>query len=617
MKIKENNLAYLILAVIFIIMILPWLKEGLPVTDDFRHHFSRFVLLKEQISNFSFSEWSSNMYGGWPQFHFYHPMFYILNIPTALIFGPGDALKAATIIAYAISLIGTFFAGKILFKNNRIALFGAVAYTLSSHFLFHATVSGALPRLTALALVPITSALFIKAIENKNKKSIVTAGIASTVLFMMHTSVAIPVFIILAIYALANSIHEKNAKSVYSGIVVALIILGISSAWIIPLIAEKEYASLPSAKTLEAPYLKQTSRTFGIIQEDDKFIRSNYFGYSVIILSIIGLFLLKNNKTTTFLKTGFIASLLFYFNFFGILNAIPLINTAMSGSTAFFIGIFVFNAVMLAGAVAEALSVSFNKKYILYLLLLVVIIELYPGISAFTYNWNQIDANDAYNHPAIIDAWTFVKQQPGEFMVLSAIGASPEAFHEKQEFGFDWVGCPQCIGIKTYSLHNELWNNFTQGIKDDSVLGYLGVKYYVVSCSVSLKNNIAYTNNAVCVYENEKFKPLVEAESSESGGQISNLVFKDSKISFMSSLSKEDKIIIKSNYFKPHWHAYIDGKETEISQAWPEYTSINVPEGNHRVELKYKTNILHIASWCITFLTAILIFYFIKMKKKD
>ncbi|MBN2420923.1 YfhO family protein [Candidatus Woesearchaeota archaeon] len=611
MKIKETKIAYIILAVIFLIMILPWLKQGIPVTDDYRHHFSRFWILNEQAGNFNFSEWIPNMYGGWPQFHFYHPMFYVLNIPTILLLNPGDALKLATFLAYIISLLGTFFAGKTLFKNNRIALFGAIAYTLSSHFLFHATVSGALPRLTAIALVPITSALFIKALENKDGKSVAISGIFSAVLFMMHTSVAIPTFIVFAIYAVLNTLQEKSSRSIISGAIVALIILGISAAWVVPLIFEKEYASLPSQNSLESPYIEQTSRTFGIVNENGKFVRSNFFGYSIMALSIIGLFLLKNNRTTYIIKGGLIASVLLYFNFSGLLKFMPFFSTAISGSTTFFIAILVFNAVFLAAAVAEALSVSFKKSYILHLLLVVVIIELYPGISAFSYSWNQAPASDIYNPSAITDAWNFVKELPGNFMVFSSIGICAEAFHEKQEFGFDWVGCPQCVGEKTYKLHNEIWNNFTQGMKDDSLLGYLGVKYYVAPCSFNLNNKLAYSNGAVCVYENEKFTSLIESNAG-----ITDVVFENGLISFTSSSNSKEKATIKANYFKPHWHAYIDGKETEISGAWPEYMAISIPEGEHSIELKYKTNILHIVSWCITFLTAILIFYFMKKDRK-
>jgi len=121
MKIKKKYILYGILALVFIIALLPWLKEGVPVTDDYRHHAMRTAFIKEQITTGEFSEWMPHLYGGWAFSHFYHPFFYILSLPFILFSNPFVVLKIMTILIYLITLGATFYAGYLLFKDKEIA----------------------------------------------------------------------------------------------------------------------------------------------------------------------------------------------------------------------------------------------------------------------------------------------------------------------------------------------------------------------------------------------------------------------------------------------------------------------------------------------------------------
>jgi hypothetical protein len=309
-------------------------------------------------------------------------------------------------------------------------------------------------------------------------------------------------------------------------------------------------------------------------------------------------------------KAGAVASTLLYFNIFGILDYIPFMKTALSGNTTYFIGISVFNFVMLASVAAESLAKKFNKKYLVYLLVLIVAIDLYPGINAFSYQWVNQPAENFVNSPKMIDAWNFIKNQPGDFVVLSAAGQAAEIYHEKQEFGFEWVGCPQCTQPFTNKIHNDLWTELKDGKKNDEALGYLGVKYYVVPCEAKLQNKLAHSNREVCIYENEKFRPIVD-----SNAKISNVQKTLDSISFSTNSDNSTTVLVKITYFKPHWHAYVDGKEAQINTTWPEFIQINVPQGSHQVLVKYTTNKIHMISWLITILTSCSIIFNKKITK--
>ncbi len=605
MNIKSSHLVYGILLIALLLSILPWLKEGVPVTDDYRHHAMRMWFVKEQIAQGTFSEWMPHLYGGWPFSHFYHPMFYLISLPFAAFFNPIAALKIMTIVAFAIALFGTFYAARLLFQDKKVALVASIAYFLSSHFLFNATISGALPRLTAIALVPLVAAFFIKAIQEQSKKYILSSSILLAILLMMHTSVAIPMFIMGFVYLLYMSYVHKSLNLIGKGILIFFIAGGISAAWLLPLMLEKEHANISESNVLEAPLIEQSFRTFGIVHDGEKYIRSNYFGYSVFALALFSLFFVRKNSMNNLMKVSFVTSLLFYFNIFGLLNIFPFIKAALTGSTSFFISMVVFSAAMLAGVAAQSLSKKFNKKYLLFVIAILIVIELYPALNAFSYSWSKQPTENFVNPPQLIDAWNFIKNQEGNFVVLSAIGQAAEIYHKKQEFGFDWVGCPQCVQRDVYEIHNELWQNFTKGNKNDDVFGYFSLKYYVIPCQYKLNNTLAYSNGAVCVYENEKFKPLIESNAA-----ISNVKFTLNGASFKTESPTATSALIKINNFKPHWKAYVDNEEIPIEIAWPAFSLIKVPLGEHNIVLDYTTNNLHVIAWAITLVTLAATIYF-------
>ena len=148
----------------------------------------------------------------------------------------------------------------------------------------------------------------------------------------------------------------------------------------------------------------------------------------------------------------------------GVLNFVPYFKTALTGSTSFFASTIVFNAAMLAGTAAKSISNKFKKEYLIYAIILLIFIDLFPGINAFTYGWvNQTDGN-YINEPPIVDAWNFVKNQEGNFVVLSTIGKSGEMYHGKYEFGSSWTGCPQCVDSEVYSTFSEMEKNVTKRV---------------------------------------------------------------------------------------------------------------------------------------------------------
>jgi hypothetical protein len=48
---RESWIAVIFVLLIAILTVKPWLQDGLPGTDDFRHHVTKFWWLDDQIKN--------------------------------------------------------------------------------------------------------------------------------------------------------------------------------------------------------------------------------------------------------------------------------------------------------------------------------------------------------------------------------------------------------------------------------------------------------------------------------------------------------------------------------------------------------------------------------------
>ncbi len=71
-------------------------------------------------------------------------------------------------------------------------------------------------------------------------------------------------------------------------------------------------------------------------------------------------------------------------------------------------------------------------------------------------------------------------------------------------------------------------------------------------------------------------------------GGYDNIVWKDNKMSGSFEV-KKDKIVCFSVPYSSGWHAYVDGKPVEISEANTLYTAFLLSAGRHEVELRYTT----------------------------
>ncbi|HSW77148.1 MAG TPA: hypothetical protein VLG50_08885 [Candidatus Saccharimonadales bacterium] len=137
------------------------------------------------------------------------------------------------------------------------------------------------------------------------------------------------------------------------------------------------------------------------------------------------------------------------------------------------------------------------------------------------------------------------------------------------------------------------------------------------------------TNDATTTSSDElmplwvKQKPRInrdkKAEIIKGIGGISSLNTNSKKINFLSEL-KTNSIIQLNTIYYPGWNAFIDGKQIPISYSNPKgLMQINVPTGNHRIDLNFSetserliSDIISLVGLFVVIIYLTQIFYFVK-----
>ncbi len=659
MKLRRDWILIFILGVILLFTIAPWLEQGVPATDDFRHHVTKFWWLEEQLTNeFSITEWQPHIYNGWPMAHFYHSLPYFVILPFAFILAPVALLKFNMVLAMLLAVLSMYVATKKFTNNTQTALLASIFYALAPlHFEF-AYLSGSISRQWAFVLVPLALMSFIDLVNTKTPRSAILAALTYAATIWTHLNVAYALAVIFAVYLvfhISKDVLKKRSleKQLLKQLAVfSILALALVSFWLIPLVLESGESEVtgrtktvfgfaPAGLPLRSAFI----RDFGIQNVNGNPFRYFYVGWSLLLLAGVGATIKNFEKKQTLLLIAATGLILTFFT-----APLKLLPFVLVDYPIYFLMIALVPFCILAAQGARALSKLAPLPSLAVVLLLgIVVIDLYPALT--TYNWIDQPTENFMNPQQLIDTWKFIGAQPSEFRVYSLVGEAPFMFHDKFEIGTTWMGYREGALKPIRQITDKLEERFRQnptGPIVQQVLAYMGTQYLVLPCTQGLDQvyRIAFAKEGACAY-NLKGAPLVSSittvthtdadifkrgvNSSEAvvvepctsecsneveEARITNIKWSAKKIAFTTVANQSTQILIRSTYFKPHWHAYINSKETTIQEVWPKYTLIEIPKGEAKVEVVYKSNKTHLFANLIT-ITAILACFWLLKKTKD
>ncbi len=147
---------------------------------------------------------------------------------------------------------------------------------------------------------------------------------------------------------------------------------------------------------------------------------------------------------------------------------------------------------------------------------------------------------------------------------------------------------------------------------DYGVLNMLNTKYFVygpeaknVILNPSANGNAWFVKEVMKVSSaNEELKKTGEVNTKEvavvdskfqvssfkldSAAQIKITEFKPKYLKYESESSADGVAVFSEIYYPKGWHAFIDGKETEILRADYVLRALNIPSGKHTIEFKFE-----------------------------
>jgi hypothetical protein len=110
----------------------------------------------------------------------------------------------------------------------------------------------------------------------------------------------------------------------------------------------------------------------------------------------------------------------------------------------------------------------------------------------------------------------------------------------------------------------------------------------VSSANEELKKTGEVNTKDVAVVDNSKFKAQDLKFTFDSTATISIKDFTPPHIKYESQSATDGLVVFSEIYYPKGWHAFIDGKETEIFRADYVLRALSVPAGKHEIEFKFE-----------------------------
>lgn len=226
------------------------LKPNLFVVHDYIHA-ARIAEMQRGLAQGQFPvRWSGNFgYGyGMPLFQFYAPLPYLFGalltfvaVPTAFI------VKLLFLIPTVVSALGSYFLGKLVFKQRVAAIVVSAAFTLSSYRAVNLFVRGAVSESWAMALLPLILYFGIKVIQgNRSSWKFLSLSVAG--LLLSHNITSMLFLPVSALLLFAIHYYERhNIKNLLIAAASYTLAVIMTTFYWLPAILEKQFTIMDSA----------------------------------------------------------------------------------------------------------------------------------------------------------------------------------------------------------------------------------------------------------------------------------------------------------------------------------------------------------------------------------
>ncbi len=287
-------------------------SPGLPPTHDGEYHVLRFQQFHKALSDgIIYPRWAPDFNNGFgiPLFNYVYPLpNYFASFLHILGFSFIDSFKLNMIMA---SLIGSvfFYLWSRRFWGDLGGVVSSVFYTFSPYHFLDVYVRGSVGEVWSLGLFPGLLWSYSSLIETKKSIYVLLSVIFLTLLVYSHNILALVFFSFFLLYAaflisnVKNKIHEVKKFAM-----IAILGLGLAAPFWLPALIEKMFVvglqtSLPADHYPVLYKLIYSSWGYGfsgVGGADQMSFQIGIANVSVVLISLVSLFFLKNKKNIIF-----------------------------------------------------------------------------------------------------------------------------------------------------------------------------------------------------------------------------------------------------------------------------------------------------------------------------
>lgn len=249
---KYGNLLVVTLLLVLLFACSWWLVlPGLGVGHDLNHQARVFEMslgLREGVFPVI---WSRNLtYGfGMPLFQFYAPLPYFFGGVMHLIgFNLALSVKLMIVFANILTILGSYFLGKELFKDKWAAVITAASLTMAPYRAVDLYVRTALSEGWAIAFLTMVL-LGVARIVNKKRFGWILMSVSFAGLILSHNLTALMSVPFIALFGIFYSIIQNDnwrdrLKDIWRLLLAGVVGLGLSAFYFIPALAEKGFTKV-------------------------------------------------------------------------------------------------------------------------------------------------------------------------------------------------------------------------------------------------------------------------------------------------------------------------------------------------------------------------------------
>jgi hypothetical protein len=158
---------------------------------------------------------------------------------------------------------------------------------------------------------------------------------------------------------------------------------------------------------------------------------------------------------------------------------------------------------------------------------------------------------------------------------------------QKRKLEFDTYGVINMLNAK-YIVYGPEANNIILNQGANGNAWFVKELMQVSSPTEELKKTGEINTKDVAVIDNSKFKTQDLKFSYDSAASILLKDFTPPRLKYESQSAVDGLVVFSEIYYPKGWHAFIDGKETEILRADYVLRALSVPAGKHDIEFKFE-----------------------------